>query len=86
MSEVISTMEKGTVEQNRRFSQVYIFTLDLFTELQNVYPDTNMASPLCVCVCNRDIKTELHFFCLLLITTTVSCGFRPEEFGQGSAR
>lgn len=50
MSEVISTMEKGTVEQNRRFSQVHIFPLDLFTELQNVYPDTNMTSPLCVCL------------------------------------
>lgn len=36
MSEVISTMEKGIVEQNEKgVSQIYIFNLDLFTELQH---------------------------------------------------
>lgn len=36
MSEVISTMEKGKVGQDKEdISQIYVFTLDLFAELQN---------------------------------------------------
>lgn len=84
MSEVISTMEKGTVEENRRFSQVHIFTLDFFTELQNIYPDTNMTSPLCVCETGTLRLNSIFPVCYSY--QPLHRGFRPEEFGWGSAR
>lgn len=71
MSEVLSTMEKGRVEQNEKgVSQIFIFNLDLLTELQHH-----------ISIYQLDISTEsvsviwisklsyIFASCLLFVTT-----------------